>query len=125
MNADLGRKRTGRFRIGTSQNSRFRMLVAFRSLISNKDNKRAREDARPNVATVFMILPPDRLDTYLRWLQLLAAQAISEMARSSAKPPRPVQFLLDEPEPVETRSGPYRIAFGSGMNEEGYSLAPD
>ncbi len=53
-------------------------------------------DLKDNVATVFLILPPDRLDTYSRWLRLLVAQAINEMARSSAKPPRPVLFLLDE-----------------------------
>ena len=53
-------------------------------------------DLKDNVATVFLILPPDRLDTYSRWLRLLVAQSINEMARSSAKPPRPVLFLLDE-----------------------------
>jgi len=53
-------------------------------------------DLKDAVATVFLILPPDRLDTYSRWLRLLVAQAINEMARSSAKPPRPVLFLLDE-----------------------------
>jgi type IV secretion system protein VirD4 len=53
-------------------------------------------DLKGNVATVFLILPPDRLATYSRWLRLLVAQAIGEMARSSAKPPRPVLFLLDE-----------------------------
>mgnify|MGYP002780481383 FL=1 len=53
-------------------------------------------DLKDSVATVFLILPPDRLDTYSRWLRLLVAQAIGEMARSSAKPPRPVLFLLDE-----------------------------
>ncbi len=53
-------------------------------------------DLKKNVATVFLILPPDRLDTYSRWLRLLVAQAINELARSSAKPPRPVLFLLDE-----------------------------
>ena len=53
-------------------------------------------DLKDGVATVFLILPPDRLDTYSRWLRLLVAQAINEMARSSAKPPRPVLFLLDE-----------------------------
>jgi type IV secretion system protein VirD4 len=51
---------------------------------------------KDSVATVFLILPPDRLDTYSRWLRLLLAQAIGEMARSSAKPSRPVLFLLDE-----------------------------
>ena len=53
-------------------------------------------DLKDEVATVFLILPPDRLDTYSRWLRLLVAQSINEMARSSAKPERPVLFLLDE-----------------------------
>ena len=53
-------------------------------------------DLKDSVASVFLILPPDRLDTYARWLRLLVAQAISELARSSAKPPRPVLLLLDE-----------------------------
>lgn len=53
-------------------------------------------DLKEDVATVFLILPPDRLDTYSRWLRLLVAQSINEMARSSAKPERPVLFLLDE-----------------------------
>ena len=53
-------------------------------------------ELKDSVATVFLILPPDRLDTYSRWLRLLVAQSINEMARSSAKPKRPVLFLLDE-----------------------------
>ena len=53
-------------------------------------------DLKDNVATVFLILPPDRLDTYSRWLRLLVAQAINELARSPAKPSRPVLLLLDE-----------------------------
>ncbi len=53
-------------------------------------------DLKDSVATVFLILPPDRLDTYSRWLRLLVAQAIGEMARSPARPSRPVLFLLDE-----------------------------
>lgn len=51
---------------------------------------------KDQVATVFLILPPDRLDTYSRWLRLLLAQALTEMARSEARPARPVLFLLDE-----------------------------
>jgi len=51
---------------------------------------------KDQVATVFLILPPDRLDTYSRWLRLLLAQALTEMARSEAQPARPVLFLLDE-----------------------------
>lgn len=51
---------------------------------------------KKEVATVFLILPPDRLDTYARWLRLLLAQGLGELARSPDKPERPVLFLLDE-----------------------------
>ena len=75
-------------------------------------------DLKEKVATVFLILPPDRLDTYSRWLRLLVAQAISEMARSTARPTRPVLFLLDEfaalgrLQPVERAMG---LMAGYGM----------
>ena len=46
--------------------------------------------------SVFLVLPPDRLDTYSRWLRLLLAQAIQEIARDPTVPPAPVLFLLDE-----------------------------
>ena len=39
-------------------------------------------DLKEDVATVFLILPPDRLDTYSRRLRLLVAQASNEPARS-------------------------------------------
>lgn len=60
---------------------------------------------------MFLVLPPDRLDTYARWLRLLIAQAVTDMARSPARPDRPVLFLLDEfaalgrLEPVERAMG--------------------
>lgn len=69
-------------------------------------------------ATVFLCLPPDRLDTYARWLRLLVSQAVTDMARSTAKPARPVLFLLDEfaalgrLEPVERAMG---LMAGYGM----------
>jgi len=68
-------------------------------------------DLKETPATVFLILPPDRLDTYARWLRLLVAQAVTDMARSPARPDRPVLFLLDEfaalgrLEPVERAMG--------------------
>ncbi|MES3045291.1 type IV secretory system conjugative DNA transfer family protein [Sphingomonas faeni] len=43
---------------------------------------------KANNATVFLCLPPDRLDTYARWLQLLVSQAFTDIARSTAKPAR-------------------------------------
>ena len=68
-------------------------------------------DLKTTPATVFLVLPPDRLDTYARWLRLLVAQAVTDMARSPAQPARPVLFLLDEfaalgrLEPVERAMG--------------------
>lgn len=54
-------------------------------------------DLKAKPMTVFLILPADRLDTYGRWLRLLVQQAIVVNARNvSAKPARPILFLLDE-----------------------------
>lgn len=53
-------------------------------------------DLKGQVATVFLILPPDRLDTYSRWLRLVIGQALTELARAPGQPARPVLFLLDE-----------------------------
>jgi type IV secretion system protein VirD4 len=66
---------------------------------------------KEQTATVFLVLPPDRVSTYSRWLRLMVAQAMTELARSSAQPPAPVLFLLDEfaalgrLEPVERAMG--------------------
>ncbi|MFC0373420.1 type IV secretory system conjugative DNA transfer family protein [Methylobacterium isbiliense] len=68
-------------------------------------------DLKAGTSTVFLVLPPDRLDAYGRWLRLVVAQAITAMARSPTKPPSPVLFLLDEfaalgrLEPVERAMG--------------------
>ena len=53
-------------------------------------------DLKERPGTVFLCLPPDPLDTYARWLRLLVSQAVTDMARSPARPERPVLFLLDE-----------------------------
>ncbi len=68
-------------------------------------------DLKAGVASVYLVLPPDRLGVYGRWLRLLVSQAVTDMARSPAKPPSPVLFLLDEfaalgrLEPVERAFG--------------------
>ena len=68
-------------------------------------------DLKERPGTVFLCLPPDRLDTYARWLRLLVGQAVTDMARSTARPASPVLFLLDEfaalgrLEPVERAMG--------------------
>jgi type IV secretion system protein VirD4 len=68
-------------------------------------------DLKETKATVFLVLPPERLDGYARWLRLMVAQAIHDLARSPARPAAPVLFLLDEfaalgrLEPVERAFG--------------------
>jgi type IV secretion system protein VirD4 len=69
------------------------------------------EDLKAGICTVFLVLPPERLSTHSRWLRLLVAQAIGALARSSARPEKPVLLLLDEfaalgrLEPVESAFG--------------------
>lgn len=53
-------------------------------------------DLKHGNVTVFLVLPPDRLSTYSRWLRLLVSQSLLDMARDPAKPPVPVLYLLDE-----------------------------
>ncbi|TAZ65296.1 type IV secretory system conjugative DNA transfer family protein [Rhizobium ruizarguesonis] len=56
-------------------------------------------DLKANKATVFLVLPPDRLAAYSRWLRLLVAQSLTEMARTAPSPhpsAPPVLYLLDE-----------------------------
>jgi len=53
-------------------------------------------DLKHGNVTVFLVLPPDRLSTYSRWLRLLVSQSLLDMARDPVKPPVPVLYLLDE-----------------------------
>lgn len=53
-------------------------------------------DLKTSWCTVFLVLPPDRIDTYARWLRLLVAQALRELARTPGASDPPVLFLLDE-----------------------------
>ncbi|MEL6931565.1 MAG: type IV secretory system conjugative DNA transfer family protein [Pseudomonadota bacterium] len=46
--------------------------------------------------TVFLCIPPDRLDTYDRWLRLMVNEALLDMVVEPAKPDLSVLFLLDE-----------------------------
>ena len=66
---------------------------------------------KKGTTTVFLVLPPDRISTYSRWLRLMVSQAMTDLARASIQPPAPVLFLLDEfaalgwLEPVEQAMG--------------------
>jgi type IV secretion system protein VirD4 len=54
------------------------------------------DDLKTSTATVFLVLPPDRLGAYARWLRLMVTQSLQDMARVPAKPAAPVLYLLDE-----------------------------
>lgn len=68
-------------------------------------------DVKARAMTVYLVLPPDRLATYARWLRLMLAQGLTDLARAPASGERPVLFLLDEfaalgrLEPVERAMG--------------------
>nr|ACV81778.1 TraG [Paracoccus aminophilus JCM 7686] len=53
-------------------------------------------DLKRSNASMFLVLPPDRLSTYSRWLRLLVTQSLLDMARDPHKPETPVLYLLDE-----------------------------
>lgn len=68
-------------------------------------------DLKAKPATVFLVLPADRLVAFGRWLRLMITQALTELVRRPGRPARPVLFVLDEfaalghLEPVETAMG--------------------
>ena len=43
-------------------------------------------DLRHEVTSVFLVLPPNRLDAYSRWLRLLVSQALQDIARDAEVP---------------------------------------
>ena len=63
-------------------------------------------DLRRRITSVFLVLPPNRMDAYSRWLRLLVSQALQDIARdaeasvgaqeASQRLRTPTLFLLDE-----------------------------
>jgi len=53
-------------------------------------------DLKHRTTTIFLVLPPDRLETYARWLRLMLTAGLTAMARESSQSREPVLFLLDE-----------------------------
>ncbi|TAL03110.1 MAG: type IV secretory system conjugative DNA transfer family protein [Rhodospirillaceae bacterium] len=51
-------------------------------------------DLKMRTGSVFLVLPPDRLGAYARWLRLMVSQSLQETVR--AKGERTVLYLLDE-----------------------------
>jgi type IV secretion system protein VirD4 len=68
-------------------------------------------DVKAKPTSIYLVLPPDRLATYARWLRLMLAQGLTDLARAPASTAKPVLFLLDEfaalgrLEPVERAMG--------------------
>jgi type IV secretion system protein VirD4 len=44
-------------------------------------------DVKARPTTVYLVLPPDRLATYARWLRLMLAQGLTDLARAPASLP--------------------------------------
>ncbi|MEM9939809.1 MAG: type IV secretory system conjugative DNA transfer family protein, partial [Pseudomonadota bacterium] len=67
-------------------------------------------DLRHRITSVFLVLPPNRMDAYSRWLRLLVSQALQDIARdaeasvgaqgASQRLSTPTLFLLDEFAPL-------------------------
>jgi len=54
-------------------------------------------DLRGGSISIFLCLPPDRIDAYSRWLRLIVVEALTALARTPAlAAQKPVLFLLDE-----------------------------
>jgi type IV secretion system protein VirD4 len=64
-------------------------------------------DLRHQITSIFLVLPPNRMDAYSRWLRLLVSQALQDVARDAERPQNasegqferlkaPALFLLDE-----------------------------
>lgn len=47
-------------------------------------------DLRHRIASVFLVLPPNRMDAYSRWLRLLVSQALQDIARDAEASVRPL-----------------------------------
>ena len=63
-------------------------------VLSHSDFQLSALKLRPK--SLFLVLPPERLSTFNRWLRLMVGMSLTAMARIPGKPRRPVLFLLDE-----------------------------
>lgn len=67
-------------------------------------------ELRKTITSVFLVLPPNRLDAYSRWLRLVVAQALSDIAMAAERPTAPLsaaETATGAPDDPETpRNGP-------------------
>ena len=52
-------------------------------------------DLRHQITAVFLVLPPNRMDAYSRWLRLLVSQALQDIARDAEATVRPLSGPSD------------------------------
>ncbi len=52
-------------------------------------------DLRHRITSVFLVLPPNRMDAYSRWLRLLVSQALQDVARDAEASARPLSGPAD------------------------------
>jgi type IV secretion system protein VirD4 len=50
-------------------------------------------DLRHRITSVFLVLPPNRMDAYSRWLRLLVSQALQDIARDAEASQKPSEAL--------------------------------
>src|SRR5699024_2924913 len=53
-------------------------------------------DLKAGQLSMFLVLPPDRLDSYRRWLRLMISCSLLTVTRTPGQPDHNVLFLLDE-----------------------------
>jgi type IV secretion system protein VirD4 len=58
-------------------------------------------DLRHRITSVFLVLPPNRMDAYSRWLRLLVSQALQDIARDAEVSQRPVAAQNDAHKPSQ------------------------
>ena len=63
-------------------------------------------ELRHRTISVFLVLPPNRLDAYSRWLRLLVAQGLQDIARDAERPPALSEPRSGAETPGERLSGP-------------------
>ena len=82
--------------ISTAQsNTHFLDSPVIRKSLSRSDFSFA--DLKKKSATVYLVLPLDRLPSFNRWLRLLITSAMIDLTRTPANPKRePVRVILDE-----------------------------
>lgn len=53
-------------------------------------------DLKSKLCTIYLVLPPERLPTYNRWLRLMISIALTTLSRTTGKPKEPIKFIIDE-----------------------------